>query len=333
MTEVIALSLNAVSRIIEPGSVSQMVAIKPTKYIWANGKLVDWNDAKVHVLTHGLHYGTGIFEGIRCYETKLGPAVFRLKDHLDRLEASAKILNMKLPYTESELARAIKEVISQNDLKSCYIRPIAFFGVSGIGVNPVGYPVDVFIAAFDFGAYLGEEGLKNGIRVATSSWRRISPASLATLGKICGHYVNSALAITEAKAGGYDEAILLNEDNFVAEGSGENIFIVKDDVIKTPPISAGILPGITRDTVITLARNEEFVVQETNITRSELYVADEVFMTGTAAEITPIKEIDQRPVGTGRPGPVTKRLQAKFWKVVRGEDERYHKWLDFVEER
>lgn len=310
-----------------------MVAINPTKYIWANGRLIDWADAKIHVLTHGLHYGTGIFEGIRCYDTKLGPAIFRLKDHLERFESSARILNMKIPYSISELDDAIKNLVLKNELKACYIRPIAFFGVSGIGVNPTGYPVDVFIAAFDFGAYLGEEGLKNGIKVATSSWRRISPASLATMGKICGHYVNSALAITEAKAGGYDEAILLNEDNFVAEGSGENIFVVKNETIKTPPFSAGILPGITRDTIITLAQNEEFPVIEANITRSELYVADEVFMTGTAAEITPIREIDQRPVGSGKPGPVTKRLQAKFWKVVKGEDERYKKWLDLVEER
>ncbi|MDH4123391.1 MAG: branched-chain-amino-acid transaminase, partial [Thermoplasmata archaeon] len=205
-----------------------MVSIEPTKYIWANGKMLNWDDAKVHVLTHGLHYGTGVFEGIRCYETVLGPAIFRLKDHMRRLEHSANILGMKLPFTIDQHCTAARELVKANGLKSCYIRPIAFFGVSGIGVNPTGYPVEVYMAAFGFGAYLGEEGLKNGISAGTSSWRRISPASLATVGKICGHYVNSALANTEAKKAGYDEAILLNEYNNVAEGSGENIFIEKD---------------------------------------------------------------------------------------------------------
>lgn len=310
-----------------------MVAIQPTKYIWANGKLVNWKDANVHVMTHGLHYGTGVFEGIRSYETALGPAIFRLKDHLNRMEASAKILGMQLPYSSDQLREAIRELIVKNELKDAYIRPIAFFGVSGIGVNPTGYPVDLFIAAFHFGAYLGEDGLKKGIRVGTSSWRRISPASLATMGKICGHYVNSALAITEAKAAGFDEAILLNDQDFVAEGSGENIFVVKNDKLVTPPLSAGILPGITRDTVMHLAKEEEYQVVEANLSRSELYVADEVFMVGTAAEITPIREIDQRMIGKGVPGPVTRRLQDVFWRIVKGEEEQYHGWLDFVEER
>jgi len=310
-----------------------MVAIQPTKYIWANGKLVDWKDANVHVMTHGLHYGTGVFEGIRCYETALGPAIFRMKEHLNRLEASARILQMKIPFTVEKMSEGIRELIINNEMKSAYIRPIAFFGVSGVGVNPTGYPVEIYIAAFNFGAYLGEDGLKKGIRVAISSWRRISPASLATMGKICGHYVNSALAITEAKAGGYDEAILLNDQDFVAEGSGENIFIVKNDTLITPPLSAGILPGITRDTVMHLAREESYKVVEANISRSELYVADEVFMVGTAAEITPIREIDQRAIGKGMPGPVTRRLQDIFMRIVKGEDEQYHGWLDFVEEK
>jgi len=310
-----------------------MVAIQPTKHIWANGKLIDWKDATVHVMTHGLHYGTGVFEGIRCYETALGPAIFRMKEHLNRLEASARILRMQLPFTVEQMSAGIRELIIRNEMKSAYIRPIAFFGVSGVGVNPTGYPVDVYIAAFNFGAYLGEDGLKKGIRVATSSWRRISPSSLATMGKICGHYVNSALAITEAKAGGYDEAILLNDQDYVAEGSGENIFIVKNDTLITPPLSAGILPGITRDTVMHLAREESYKVVEANISRSELYIADEVFMVGTAAEITPIREIDQRTIAKGTPGPVTKRLQDIFWRIVKGEDEQYHGWLDFVEEK
>lgn len=310
-----------------------MVAIQPTKYIWANGKLVDWNDAKVHVMTHGLHYGTGVFEGIRCYETALGPAVFRVAEHLNRLEASARILQMKIPFTIDDMRKGIRELISRNGMKSGYIRPIAFFGFSGIGVNPTGYPVEVYIAGFNLGAYLGEDGLTKGIRVATSSWKRISPASLATMGKICGHYVNSALAITEAKAGGYDEAILLNDQNYVAEGSGENIFIVRNDTLITPPLSAGILPGITRDTVMHLAREESYKVVEENISRSELYVADEVFMVGTAAEITPIREVDRRTIGKGVPGPVTKRLQDVFMKIVKGEEEQYHGWLDFVDEK
>jgi len=310
-----------------------MVAIKPTNYIWANGKLIDWKDATVHVMTHGLHYGTGVFEGIRCYETVLGPAIFRPKEHFSRMESSAKILKMQLPFSVDQLCAGARELISKNEMKSAYIRPIAFFGVSGIGVNPTGYPVDVYMAAFNFGAYLGEDGLKKGIRVATSSWRRISPSSLATMGKICGHYVNSALAITEAKAGGYDEAILLNDQDYVAEGSGENIFVVKNDTLMTPPLSAGVLPGITRETVMHLAREESYKVVEANISRSELYVADEVFMTGTAAEITPIREIDQRPIGKGVPGPVTKRLQDIYWRIVKGEEEQYHGWLDFVDEK
>jgi branched-chain amino acid aminotransferase len=310
-----------------------MVAIQPTKHIWANGKLIDWKDATVHVMTHGLHYGTGVFEGIRCYETTLGPAIFRLKEHLNRLEASARILRMQIPFTVEQMSVGIRELIVKNEMKSAYIRPIAFFGVSGVGVNPTGYPVELYIVAFNFGAYLGEDGLKKGIRVATSSWRRISPSSLATMGKICGHYVNSALAITEAKAGGYDEAILLNDQDYVAEGSGENIFIVKNDTLITPPLSAGILPGITRDTVMHLAREESYKVVEANISRSELYIADEVFMVGTAAEITPIREIDQRTIAKGTPGPVTKRLQDIFWRIVKGEDEQYHGWLDFVEEK
>jgi len=310
-----------------------MAEIKPTKYIWANGKMVEWNDAKVHALTHCLHYGTGVFEGIRCYETSLGPAVFRLGDHMERLKSSAKILGMKLPFNVDELCEAVRELIRKNELKSAYIRPIAFYGVKGIGVDPTGYPVDVFIAAFGFGAYLGEEGLNNGIRCATSSWHRISPSSLATMGKICGHYVNSMLAHCEAKAAGYDEAIMLNDQQYISEGSGENIFMVKDDRIFTPPLSAGILPGITRETVKTLAKDEAFELVERDINRSELYIADEVFMTGTAAEITPVREIDSRKIGNGGRGPVTKRLQDAFWKIVKGDDIDYMGWLDFVEEK
>jgi len=310
-----------------------MADIEPTKYIWANGKMIDWDDAKVHVLTHCLHYGTGVFEGIRCYDTSMGPAILRLKEHMQRLKVSAAILKMDIPFSLDELCAAARELVLRNGLQSCYIRPISFFGVKGIGVNPTGYPVDTYMVAFGFGAYLGEEGLRNGIRCKTSSWHRISPSSLATMGKICGHYVNSALAHTEAKAAGYDEAILLNDHHFVAEGSGENIFTVSQGKIRTPPLSAGVLPGITRDSVIRIARDEAFEVVEANISRSELYTSDEVFMTGTAAEITPVREIDNRPVGNGGRGPVTKRLQDIFWKIVKGENQAYMGWLDFLEER
>jgi len=304
--------------------------IQPTDKIWKNGTLIPWKDATVHVLTHGLHYGTGAFEGIRCYSTDKGPAIFRLKEHMERLHTSSKAINLKLPFSAEELCRAAKETVKANKLDSCYIRPIAFFGVSGIGVNPLGYPIDVFIIAFPMGAYLGDEGLKNGIRIHTSSWHRITSGTAPATAKICGDYLNSALAVMEAKLNGFDETLMLNELHMVAEGSGENIFMVRKGKIFTPPLNAGILPGITRESIMEIAGDLGMTVVEQNFTRSELYMADELFFTGTAAEVTPIREVDRRLVGDGKPGPMTKQIQAKFLNAVRGKEPKYLKWLDLV---
>ena len=304
--------------------------IQPTDKIWKNGKLIDWKDATVHVMAHGLHYGTGVFEGIRCYETANGPAIFMLADHMKRLELSANSISMTLPYSADAMCKAAKETVKVNKLRSCYIRPIAFYGVQGVGVNPIGYPIEVFIVAFELGAYLGDDGMKNGIKVHTSSWHRLGGGSVPATAKACGDYLNSALAVMEAKLNGFDETIMLNELHMVAEGSGENIFMVKDGRIQTPPLNAGILPGITRDSVIRLAKESDMEVVEQNIARSELYLADELFFTGTAAEVTPIREVDRRPVGDGRPGPITMALQKRFLEVARGKDRKHVAWLDPV---
>lgn len=304
--------------------------MEPSEKIWKNGGLIPWKDATVHVLTHGLHYGTGAFEGIRCYGTDRGPAVFRLREHMARLHSSGKAIQMKIPFTVEELCVAAKETVRSNGLGSCYIRPIAFFGVSGIGVNPMGYPVETFIIAFPMGAYLGEEGMRKGIRVHTSSWHRVPVGSVPATAKVCGDYLNSALAVMEAKMNGFDEAVMLNDLHMVAEGSGENIFVVRDGVVTTPPVNAGILPGITRDCVMTIARDSGYEVVEQNVTRGELFMADELFFTGTAAEVTPIREFDRRQVGDGAPGPVTKAIQEKYLSAVRGKEPDYIGWLDFV---
>ncbi len=305
-----------------------MMQIQPTEKVWKNGAMVAWKDATVHVLSHGLHYGTGVFEGIRCYDTDSGPAVFRLRDHMVRLHTSAKTIHLKIPYSVDDLCNAAKEVVKVNGLGACYIRPISFYGVSGIGVNPIGYPVETFIIAFPLGAYLGEEGVAKGIRIHTSSWRRMSSTTVPATAKICGDYVNSALAVMEAKQNGFDEAILLNDSGMVAEGSGENIFVVRDGRVCTPPLNAGILPGITRDSVMELCCDLGIEVEERNLVRSELYLADELFFTGSAAEVTPIREVDRRQVGDGTPGPVTKKLQARFKDVVSGQDDTHASWLD-----
>ncbi|UCE91437.1 MAG: branched-chain amino acid transaminase [Methanobacteriota archaeon] len=305
--------------------------IEPTQSMWKNGALIRWEEATIHPLSHGLHYGTSVFEGIRCYETDRGPAVFRLREHMVRLRTSAKALHMDIPHSVDELSAATLEVISANGLRECYIRPISLFGASGIGVNPLGYPVDTFIIAFALGAYLGEEGVRNGIRVHTSSWRRVSSSSVPASAKICGNYVNSALAVMEAKQNGFDEAVILNEHGFVAEGSGENIFMVMDGRVLTPPVSADILPGITRMSLMQVAADMGYAVEERDVSRGEMFLAEELFFTGSAAEITPIREVDRRPVGKGVPGEVTKRLQAKFADVVRAKDEKYIGWLTFVE--
>jgi len=304
--------------------------MEPTEYIWMDGELVPWADAHVHVLTHGLHYGTGAFEGIRAYETDKGAAVFRLTDHIARLERSAKAVGIPLDYSVDELVKVSKEVLSVNGLTSGYIRPIVFFGTGSMGLNPAGADVRVVIAAWEWGAYLGEEGLEKGIRVAVSSWRRIGHDAFMPNAKVTGGYVNSVLAKTAAVRAGYDEAILLNSDGVVAEGSGENLFVVRDGIVSTPPTSAGALDGITQDTVRTLLTDDGYEVVEATISRTDLYYADELFFTGTAAEVTPVCEVDDRPVGSGRPGAVTRRAQELFMDTVTGKDDRYSAWLEYA---
>ncbi|QPM67148.1 branched-chain-amino-acid transaminase [Atribacter laminatus] len=300
--------------------------------IWLNGKIVDWKDATTHVLTHALHYGTSVFEGIRCYKTLQGSAVFRLGDHIQRLFDSARIIKMCIPYSHDELYQATLQTIRENQVDECYIRPLVFRGYGEMGVDPTSCEVISAIAVWRWGAYMGEKGLKHGIRAKISSYTRNSMNASSPRAKTSANYLNSALAKTEAKELGYDEAILLDMQGFVSEGSGENIFIVKNGVLYTPhPYS--ILLGITRDTVIRLALDLEFDVRETHCTRDDLYLADEAFFTGTAAEITPIVEIDGRPIGDGKPGPVTRQLQEIFFRVIRGEEETYIDWLDYVEKR
>jgi branched-chain amino acid aminotransferase len=302
--------------------------MRATEKIWMNGELVDWADATVHVGVHGLHYGTGVFEGIRCYETERGPAVFRLTDHLQRLHNSAKLLYMEIPYSVEELRAASMEVIGANGLPECYLRPIAFFGYGELGVATAGNPVDTVIMSWPWGAYLGDEGLKNGIRVKISSWKRVGPNTIPHASKATGIYLNSMLAVTEANRAGYDEAILLTDDGFIADGSGENVFIVKDGKIATPTLSTSILPGITRDSVIQIAQDLGYTVEEKNLIRSDLISADEVFMCGTAAEVTPIREVDDREIGP--PGPVTTELQAAYLDTCRGRSERWAQWLEYA---
>lgn len=304
--------------------------MEATEHIWMDGEFVAWEDATVHVLVHGLHYGTGAFEGIRAYETPDGPAVFRLTDHMDRLRRSAKALGIPFGYEVAELVEAAKETIRVNGLRSCYVRPITFFGTGSMGLNPAGASVHVVIAAWEWGAYLGEEGLANGIRVAVSSWRRIGQNSFMPDAKGTGGYMNSVLAKTAAIKAGYDEALLLNDDGLLAEGSGENLFMVRKGIIHTPPTSAGALDGITRDSVYTLLADDGYTIKESAITRTDLYYADEVFFTGTAAEVTPVREIDDREVGDGKPGPVTRRAQELYMGTVKGELDLHREWLDYV---
>jgi branched-chain amino acid aminotransferase len=302
--------------------------MRETEKIWMNGELVDWADATVHVGVHGLHYGTGVFEGIRCYETEQGPAVFRLTDHLQRLHNSAKLLYMEIPYSVEELRAASKDVIAANGLPECYLRPIAFFGYGELGVATAGNPVDTVIMSWPWGAYLGDDGMKNGIRVKISSWKRVGPNTIPHASKATGIYLNSMLAVTEANRAGYEEAILLTDEGFIADGSGENVFIVKDGKIATPPLSTSILPGITRDSVIQIAQDLGYTVEEKNLIRSDLISADEVFMCGTAAEVTPIREVDDREIGS--PGPVTKELQTAYLDTCRGRSERWAQWLEYA---
>jgi branched-chain amino acid aminotransferase len=302
--------------------------ITKTDKIWMNGELVDWDDAKIHLLTHALHYGSGVFEGIRCYNTVKGPAVFRHREHMERLENSAKIYYMELPYTVDELMTAAEKLIKTNKLKECYIRPIAFRGYGEMGLNPLNSIVDVAIAVWPWGTYLGEEGLNKGIRTKISSFERINSNVLPPAAKATGQYINSILAKVESLKAGYDEAIMLDNRGLVSEGPGENIFLVKGGRLYTPPAHASILPGITRDSILQIAGDLDIPTFITDMDRGMLLTADEVFFTGTAAEVTPIREIDG--VEIGEPGPVTKRLQEKFFKIVKGEDRKYEGWLDYV---
>jgi branched-chain amino acid aminotransferase len=305
--------------------------VEQADLIWHNGELVAWEDAKVHVLTHGLHYGTGVFEGIRAYETAQGTAIFRHRDHLDRLFKSAELYYMPIPYSLEELRTATHELIRANELRECYIRPIAFRGYGQMGLYPLDCPVEVTIAVWPWGAYLGEEGKQAGIRAKVASWRRIPHDSLIPAAKATGQYLNSVLAKIEASKAGYQEAILLDAQGFVCEGSGENIFVVRDGAIMTPPQTAGILDGISRKSIIQIARDLGYEVVERGLARAELYLADEVFLSGTAAELVPVREIDDHAIGRGGPGPVTQELQRVFDDALHGRDPRYGEWLDRIE--
>jgi branched-chain amino acid aminotransferase len=302
--------------------------MRETNKIWMNGELVDWADATVHVGTHGLHYGSGVFEGIRSYETDGGPAIFRLQEHLKRLENSARLLAMALPYSVDELRTACWDLIAANELPSCYIRPIAYFGFGELGVSAKDNPVEVAIMSWPWGSYLGEDALSGGIRAKISSWQRIGPNVIPHVAKATGVYLNSMLATMEVRRAGYEEAILLTGEGYVADGPGENIFVVRDGVLATPDLATSILPGITRDTIVQIAQDLGHQVVEKQLIRSDLYLADEVFMTGTAAEVTPVREVDDVAIGRGEPGPITLEIQEAYLDTVHGRSERWSHWLE-----
>ncbi len=296
-----------------------------------DGKLVPWHEANIHVLTHTLHYGLGVFEGIRCYPTtRKKSAIFRLEEHTERLFNSAKILMIDIPYTEAAINKAILQTVSANKLEECYIRPIVFMGDNKRGLNHEGVNVHVAIAAWPWGSYLGDDGLKNGIRTKISSFTRHHVNITMTQAKACGYYINSIMAKAEAVRNGYDEAILLDEHGYVAEGSGENVFVLHKGVLRTPPLSAGILDGITRDAVFEMCKHLKIELKEENMTRDQLYIADEIFLTGTAAEITPVREVDNRPIGNGKRGKVTHQIQKTFFDIVGGKLPKFKKWLTEV---
>ncbi|MBI2620101.1 MAG: branched-chain amino acid transaminase [Ignavibacteriales bacterium] len=303
--------------------------VKKAQKIWMNGKLVDWDDASIHILSHVIHYGSGWFEGIRCYNTKKGSGIFRLDAHLRRLYDSVKIYRTEIPYNREQLVGAIKETIQANKLKACYIRPLVYRGYGEVGVNPLGCPVDVSIAVWEWGAYLGEEALANGIDVSVASWHRPAPNTLATMAKATGNYLNSQLIKLEALAGGYAEGIALDYFGNVSEGSGENIFLVRDRTIFTPQLSSALLPGVTRSAVLILAKELGYPVVEMQIPREMLFTVEELFFTGTAAEITPIRSVDKILVGDGKPGPVTKEIQKSFFDIVQTGNDKFN-WLTFI---
>ncbi len=300
--------------------------LEPVEKIWMDGKFIAWKDATVHVLTHSLHYGLAAFEGIRCYKGKTGSAIFKLREHVDRLFDSAHIGMMTMPYDKKQITEAIIEIVRVNRLEACYIRPLVYIGYGAMGVYPGDNPIRVAVAAWKWGAYLGDEALAKGMRACVSSFTRHHVNVSMTRGKISGYYVNSILAKQQAKADGYDEAILLDPEGYVAEGTGENVFIVRRGVLKTTPLTS-VLEGITRNSVIELARERNIKVVEERFTRDEMYIADEMFVTGTAAELTPVREIDKRRIGAGQPGPITLALQNAFFSIVRGEDPEHESWL------
>ena len=305
--------------------------LTPTDKIWHNGRFINWEDATIHVLSHVVSYGSSVFEGIRCYATPSGPAIFRLREHVRRMIDSAKIYRMEsLGFTASELAEAMLELVRVNRMDSCYIRPIAIRAYGDMGVNPLNNPIDVYMACWSWGKYLGEEALAEGVDVCVSSWNRMAPNTLPALAKAGANYMNSQLIKMEAIANGYSEGIALDAAGYVSEGSGENIFLVRDGTIHTPPLSASVLPGITRDTVLALARDQNIPLVETTIPREMLYIADEVFFSGTAAEITPIRSIDRISIGKGRRGPVAEKLQKEFFGVINGTRPDRHGWLSPV---
>lgn len=307
------------------------MATNTADFIWFNGKMVPWAEANVHVLTHAMHYGTSVFEGIRCYNTPSGPIVFRHKEHMDRLKDSAKIYRFPIPYSVEEMMEACRETLRVNKLDSAYIRPLGFVGNVGLGVcPPVDSEMEVIIAAFPWGSYLGEEALANGVDAMISSWNRAAPNTIPTAAKAGGNYLSSLLVGGEARRHGYDEGIALSVSGYISEGAGENIFVVKNGQIVTPPATSSILPGITRDSIVTLARDLGYDIIEANIAREALYLADEVFMTGTAAEIVPVRSVDQITVGAGKRGPITEHIQSTFFGLFDGTTEDKWGWLDPV---
>jgi len=303
--------------------------IPKTEKIWMDGKFVDWDKATIHVLTHTLHYGLGVFEGIRCYETRSGPAIFRLDEHIDRLFSSAHIFLLDMPYTKKEIRDAIIGTVKVNKIRECYIRPLVYIGYGAMGLYPKENPVNVSIAVWSWGAYLGDKGLREGIKVKTSSFIRNHVNANMTRGKVSGYYVNSQLAKKEAITCGYDEALLLDTEGYVSEGSGENIFMVRNGMLKTTPLTS-ILEGITRNSIMKIAADQKIRVVEERFTRDEMYIADEAFFTGTAAEVTPVRELDGRIIGTGRPGPITREIQSVFFDIVKGKNKKYVSWLTKV---
>lgn len=304
--------------------------ITETEKIWMDGRMVAWQDAKIHILTHGLHYGSGVFEGVRAYETDHGPAIFRLEDHIKRLFNSAKIFMMDIPFTQDEIIEASRNIVKENNLKSCYMRPIVYLGYGEMGLNPLACDVSVAIAAWPWGAYLGEEGTMNGIRLKISSWQRHHPNAMPPAAKGTGMYMNSSMAKVEAVKAGYDEAVLMSAQGFVSECTGENLFVIRNGVIYTPPASAGALEGITQSSVVRIAKDLGYEVEVENLLRSDLYTADEIFLCGTAAEVVPVSSVDDRITGVGSPGEITKAIQSTYHEAVRGRLDRYKDWVSYV---